>query len=223
MTIAASTGGPPALAKVLGSLPADFPIPILLVQHMGAPFMEGFASWLDGITALDVAVAREQEIPCAGRVYVAPGDRHLLLSAAGTLQISASPPLASQRPSATVMFRSVAKVLGSKGLGVLLTGMGEDGAEGLVEMRRAGAYTIAEDETTAVVYGMPAAALRMGGVAGKPAARYDRVRASRGLMQGFGIMNAAAGTPGACILLVEDSETQALQLRLRAGDATASM
>lgn len=164
MTIAASTGGPPALAKVLGSLPADFPIPILLVQHMGAPFMEGFASWLDGITALDVAIAREQEIPCAGRVYVAPGDRHLLLSAAGTLQISASPPLASQRPSATVMFRSVAKVLGSKGLGVLLTGMGEDGAEGLVEMRRAGAYTIAEDESTAVVYGMPAAALRMGGV-----------------------------------------------------------
>ena len=164
MTIAASTGGPPALAKVLGSLPADFPIPILLVQHMGAPFMEGFASWLDGITALDVAIAREQEIPCAGRVYVAPGDRHLLLSAAGTLQVSASPPLASQRPSATVMFRSVAKVLGSKGLGVLLTGMGEDGAEGLVEMRRAGGYTIAEDESTAVVYGMPAAALRMGGV-----------------------------------------------------------
>jgi two-component system chemotaxis response regulator CheB len=164
LTIAASTGGPPALAKVLGSLPADFPIPILLVQHMGAPFMEGFASWLDGIMALDVAVAREQEIPRAGRVYVAPGDRHLMLSAAGTLQISASSPLASQRPSATMMFRSVAKVLGPKGLGVLLTGMGEDGAEGLVEMRQAGAYTIAEDESTAVVYGMPAAALRMGGV-----------------------------------------------------------
>ena len=122
---------------MLGALPADFPIPILLVQHMGAPFMEGFASWLDGILPLDVAVAREQEIPMRGRVYVAPGDRHLLLSPAGTLQISASPPLASQRPSATLMFGSVAKSLGPRGLGVILTGMGEDGAEGLLEMRQA--------------------------------------------------------------------------------------
>ena len=164
LTIAASTGGPPALAKVLGALPADFPLPILLVQHMGAPFMEGFASWLDGILPLDVAVAREQEFPTRGRVYVAPGDRHLLLSPAGTLQISASAPLASQRPSATLMFSSVARSVGPRGLGVILTGMGEDGAQGLLEMRQAGAYTIAEDESTAVVYGMPAAALRMGGV-----------------------------------------------------------
>ena len=151
------------------------------------------ARW--NVRALDVAIAREQEIPCAGRVYVAPGDRHLLLSAAGTLQISASPPLASQRPSATVMFRSVAKVLGPKGLGVLLTGMGEDGAEGLVEMRRAGAYTIAEDESTAVVYGMPAAALRMGGV--RASLPLDMI-ASRiaQLVQGFALMNSARGNAG---------------------------
>jgi two-component system, chemotaxis family, protein-glutamate methylesterase/glutaminase len=164
MAIAASTGGPPALAKVLGAFPADFPAPVLLVQHMGAPFMEGFASWLNGLTALDVRIAREQEIPVAGRVYVAPGDRHLLLSSAGTLRITADPPIASQRPSATLLFQSVARVAGPKGLGVLLTGMGEDGAQGLVEMRKAGGYTLAEHESTAVVYGMPAAAVRLGGV-----------------------------------------------------------
>ncbi len=164
MGIAASTGGPPALAKILGALPADFPLPILLVQHMGAPFMEGFASWLNGLMPLEVRLAQDQEIPVAGKVYVAPGDRHLLLSPAGTLRVSAEPPLANQRPSATLLFESMARTAGPRGLGVLLTGMGEDGAQGLVEMRRAGAFTVAEDESTAVVYGMPAAAVRLGGV-----------------------------------------------------------
>ena len=92
MGIAASTGGPPALAKILGALPADFPLPILLVQHMGAPFMEGFASWLDGLMPLDVRIGPGSGDPVAGRVYVAPGDRHLLLSPAGTLQMSADLP-----------------------------------------------------------------------------------------------------------------------------------
>jgi two-component system chemotaxis response regulator CheB len=164
MGIAASTGGPPALAKVLGALPANFPLPVLLVQHMGAPFMEGFASWLNGLTSLEVRLAQDQDIPVAGRVYVAPGDRHLLLSSAGTLKLSAEPPLGNQRPSATMLFQSMARSLGSRGLGVILTGMGEDGAQGLVELRQAGGYAVAEDESTAVVYGMPAAAARMGGV-----------------------------------------------------------
>ncbi|MGF9758801.1 chemotaxis-specific protein-glutamate methyltransferase CheB [Microvirga sp. 0TCS3.31] len=164
MGIAASTGGPPALAKILGALPPDFPLPILLVQHMGAPFMEGFASWLNGLVSLEVRLAQDQEIPAPGRVYVAPGDRHLLLSPAGTLKLSAEPPLGNQRPSATMLFQSMARSLGRRGLGVILTGMGEDGAQGLVEMRQAGGYAVAEDESTAVVYGMPAAAARMGGV-----------------------------------------------------------
>lgn len=163
MGIAASTGGPPALAKVLGSLPADFPLPILLVQHMGAPFMEGFASWLNGLMPLDVRLAQDQEIPVGGRVYVAPGDRHLLLSPAGTLRVSEEPPVGNQRPSATTLFQSMARTVGRRGLGVILTGMGEDGARGLLELRQAGGYTMAEDESTAVVYGMPAAAQRMGG------------------------------------------------------------
>ncbi len=164
MGIAASTGGPPALAKVLSSLPRDFPLPILLVQHMGAPFMEGFASWLNGLMPLQVRLAQDQEIPIPGRVYVAPGDRHLLLSSAGTLKVSAEPPLGNQRPSATMLFQSMARAVGRRGLGVILTGMGEDGAQGLVEMRQAGGYAVAEVESTAVVYGMPAAAARMGGV-----------------------------------------------------------
>ena len=164
MGIAASTGGPPALAKVLSALPANFPLPILLVQHMGAPFMEGFASWLNGLMPLDVRLAQDQEIPSAGCVYVAPGDRHLLLSPAGTLRVSGDPPLGNQRPSATMLFQSIARSAGPRGLGVILTGMGEDGAQGLVEMRQAGGYALAEDESTAVVYGMPAAAARLGGV-----------------------------------------------------------
>jgi two-component system chemotaxis response regulator CheB len=164
MGIAASTGGPPALAKVLSALPRDFPLPVLLVQHMGAPFMEGFASWLNGLVPLEVRLAQDQEIPTPGRVYVAPGDRHLLLSPAGTLKVSAEPPFGNQRPSATLLFQSMARSAGRRSLGVILTGMGEDGAQGLVEMRQAGGYAVAEDESTAVVYGMPAAAARLGGV-----------------------------------------------------------
>jgi two-component system, chemotaxis family, protein-glutamate methylesterase/glutaminase len=163
MGIAASTGGPPALAKVLSALPRDFPLPVLLVQHMGAPFMEGFASWLNGLVPLEVRLAQDQEIPTPGRVYVAPGDRHLLLSPAGALKVSAEPPFGNQRPSATLLFQSMARSAGRRSLGVILTGMGEDGAQGLVEMRQAGGYAVAEDESTAVVYGMPAAAARLGG------------------------------------------------------------
>jgi two-component system chemotaxis response regulator CheB len=163
LAIAASTGGPPALAQVLGALPAQCPMPVLLVQHMGAAFMEGFAQWLDGLVPMKVSLAQDGEVPQPGRVYVAPGDRHLLLSPQGVLRLSNEKPLASQRPSATLLFRSVAAAAGDLGLGVLLTGMGEDGAVGLTEMRRAGAYTITEHESTAVVYGMPAAAVRLGG------------------------------------------------------------
>ncbi len=160
--LAASTGGPPALAKLLDALPSSFPAPVLLVQHMGAAFMEGFAGWLDGLTTLPVSVARDGETPQPGHVYVAPGDRHLTLGAGGALKLSDGPPVNGQRPSATVLFRSLAQVAGPGAAAVLLTGMGEDGAEGLAEMREAGAYTIAEHESTAVVYGMPAAAVRRG-------------------------------------------------------------
>jgi two-component system, chemotaxis family, protein-glutamate methylesterase/glutaminase len=166
LAIAASTGGPPALARVLGALPADFSLPVLVVQHMGAPFMDGFASWLDGLLPMEVAVAREGERLQGGRVLVAPGDRHLGIRALPDggfgARLLPGEPVSGQRPSATVLFESVAAVAGPGGIGVLLTGMGEDGAAGLLAMRRAGAWTITEDETTAVVYGMPAAAVRLG-------------------------------------------------------------
>ncbi|MBW4024079.1 MAG: chemotaxis-specific protein-glutamate methyltransferase CheB [Proteobacteria bacterium] len=160
--IVASTGGPAALARVLGALPAEFRLPILIVQHMGPAFMAGFAHWLDGIVPLTVTVAEHGHTPLAGHAYVAPGDQHLTVAADGTLRLGRQPPVHSQRPSGTVLFQSMARALGPRGLGVLLTGMGEDGAEGMLAMRRAGAVTIAEDETTAVVYGMPAAAAKLG-------------------------------------------------------------
>lgn len=161
LAIAASTGGPPALARVLGGLPESFPLPVLLVQHMGAAFMEGFAAWLNGVVPLPVSLAREGERMEGGRVYVAPGDRHLELGSNAILRVLESAPVGGQRPAATVLFRSVARQAGAAGIGVLLTGMGEDGALGLLDMRRAGAATVAEHESTAVVYGMPGAAVRL--------------------------------------------------------------
>jgi two-component system chemotaxis response regulator CheB len=161
LALAASTGGPPALARVIGGLPARYPLPVLVVQHMGAAFMEGFAAWLNGVVGLAVSVARDGERAEAGHVYVAPGDRHLELGPAGHLRITDAAPVGGQRPAATALFRSVARHAGGRGVGVLLTGMGEDGATGLLDMRQAGALTIAEDESTAVVFGMPAAAIRL--------------------------------------------------------------
>ncbi|WP_457108363.1 chemotaxis-specific protein-glutamate methyltransferase CheB [Methylobacterium sp. P5_C11] len=160
--IAASTGGPPALARVIGALPKDFPLPVLVVQHMGAAFMDGFASWLDSVVTLPVALARDGERTEPGRVYVAPGDRHLEIGSGRILRVIDSAPVSGQRPAATVLFRAMARQSGASGIGVLLTGMGEDGAVGLADMQKAGAQTVAEHESTAVVYGMPAAAVRLG-------------------------------------------------------------
>lgn len=161
VALAASTGGPPALAKVLEALPPDFPAPVFIVQHMGAAFMEGFASWLNGLSPLDVGLAKEGELPRGGRAYVAPGDRHLVLDANGIIRLSSEPPVGGQRPSANMLISSLARRAGSSTVGVLLTGMGEDGANGLLELRNAGGYTIAEHQSTAVVYGMPAVAVRL--------------------------------------------------------------
>ncbi|MBE7211061.1 MAG: chemotaxis-specific protein-glutamate methyltransferase CheB [Gluconacetobacter diazotrophicus] len=164
MAVAASTGGPPALARLLGALPADFPLPVLVVQHIGVAFVEGFASWLDGLVPMRVRVASDGERLVAGEVRVAPGGRHLgVRNDAGAIRVRLSDgaPVSAQRPSATVMFAELAGA-GIDALGILLTGMGEDGAAGLAAMRRAGAYTITEHESTAVVYGMPAAAVRLG-------------------------------------------------------------
>lgn len=161
--IVASTGGPNALVRVLSELPADFPVPILLVQHITPSFLDGFVGWLDGLTKLKVKIADFNEEPVPGFVYVSAADRHIELRS-GRLWQSRADEVCSQRPSGTVLFNSLARELGAQGVGVLLTGMGSDGAAGLLQMREAGAWTIAEDASTAVVYGMPAAAVEMGAV-----------------------------------------------------------
>jgi len=161
MGIVCSTGGPNALAQLLGGLGAGFPMPVALVQHITGSFLEGFASWLETVCPFSVAVVRDRVAPIPGRIYLAAPDRHLRLEC-GVMQIDAGDPVCGQRPSGTALFKSMAKDLGTGGLGVLLTGMGEDGAAGLLQLRNRGGHTIAEDETTAVVYGMPAEAVRLG-------------------------------------------------------------
>jgi two-component system chemotaxis response regulator CheB len=161
--IVCSTGGPGALTQLLGALGPDFALPILLVQHMTSSFLKGFASWLGSVCPLSVTVVEDGCIPVPGVLHMAPADRHLRLDT-GRLRLDAGDPISFQRPSGTVLFQSMARNLGADALGVLLTGMGSDGASGLLDIRLAGGYTIAEDESTAVVYGMPAAAVEMGGV-----------------------------------------------------------
>jgi two-component system, chemotaxis family, protein-glutamate methylesterase/glutaminase len=161
--VVCSTGGPSALITLLGALGPAFPLPILLVQHMTAGFLAGFAAWLEDVGPFSVTLVEDGCRPAAGRLYMAPAERHLRLEA-GRLWLDAGDLISFQRPSGTVLFQSMARDLGAKALGVLLTGMGDDGASGLLDIRRSGGYTIAEDESTAVVYGMPAAAVRNGAV-----------------------------------------------------------
>jgi two-component system chemotaxis response regulator CheB len=161
--IVSSTGGPSALAHLLTGLGPDFPLPILLVQHIGCHFLEGFASWLQGICPFSVNVVRGPERPEHGHIYVAMGDHHLRLGAEH-VETDTADPVSLQRPSGTILFESMASTLGRKALGVVLTGMGDDGASGMLKLRQSGAYTIAEDASTAVVYGMPAEAVRLGAV-----------------------------------------------------------
>ncbi|MDO8606658.1 MAG: chemotaxis protein CheB [Phaeospirillum sp.] len=161
--IVSSTGGPQALVQLLNGLGAGFPLPILLVQHITSSFLDGFVSWLTGTTPFQVRIAEEGERPEAGRVYVAPVETHLTLIH-GLLSIVDTLPVCGQKPSGTVLFSSLARELRDKAVGVVLTGMGADGADGLNQIFKAGGYTIAEDSSTCVVFGMPSAAAKIGAV-----------------------------------------------------------
>ncbi|MFC7333591.1 chemotaxis protein CheB [Rhodocista pekingensis] len=163
LAVVASTGGPAALVQLLTGLGAGFPLPVLAVQHIGPGFVAGFADWLRSQSPFAVRIAAGGEEPAPGTVHLPPPDRHLLLKG-GRLELSGADPVAGQRPSGTELLRSVAAAAGRRGIGAVLTGMGSDGAEGLRELSRAGGYTIAEDAATAVVYGMPAAAVDLGAV-----------------------------------------------------------
>lgn len=162
VAVAASTGGPAALSMILGRLPRDLAWPVLLVQHIASGFIEGFAGWLDTQTPLEVRIGEPGERPRPGRVYLPSEGCHLGVDAGGRLVLDPSAPVEGHRPSATYLFRSVARTHGRHGVGVLLTGMGRDGAEGLLEMRRAGAATIAQDEATSLIWGMPGSAVAIG-------------------------------------------------------------
>jgi two-component system chemotaxis response regulator CheB len=163
LAVATSTGGPNALMELLTGLGPGFSLPVVVVQHMAPSFMEGFAAWLASVTPMPIEVVERRTWLRPGTVYLAPCHCHLIVEGCYAA-LDDSPPVGSHRPAADMMFSSLARTVGRAGIGVLLTGMGEDGAAGLCQLRAAGAYTIAEDETSAVVYGMPAAAVRLGGV-----------------------------------------------------------
>jgi two-component system, chemotaxis family, protein-glutamate methylesterase/glutaminase len=162
VAIAASTGGPTALCEVLSSLPGDFPLPILVVQHIAQGFVSGFASWLTTNIALRAKVAEPGEPLRPRTIYIAPDGQHLGVRDGRTVLVSSAPALGGFRPSASFLFRSVAAVFGRSTLAIVLTGMGQDGLEGLYVVRQAGGQILAQDEQSSVVFGMPGMAVAAG-------------------------------------------------------------
>ena len=163
IAIGASTGGPAALNQVLSALPADFLIAILVVQHISFGFVEGLAGWLDAACKLSVKVAEHGERIQPGVVYIAPDERHMEVGY-GRIRLRQGDLVNGHRPSATVLFESVAKAYGPAAMGVILTGMGSDGAVGMKALRETGAITIAQNEESCVVFGMPKEAIALGAV-----------------------------------------------------------
>jgi two-component system chemotaxis response regulator CheB len=167
VAIGASTGGPAALQELLCGLPSDFPLPLLVVLHISEPFGKAFAEWLDAQTPLRVAYARDREaLPPVGNgcILMAPPTAHLVVEGE-SLRLNHGPERHSCKPSVDVLFESVARHLGSQSIACLLTGMGKDGASGLLEIRHAGGATLAQDEASCVVYGMPREAALLGAAA----------------------------------------------------------
>jgi two-component system chemotaxis response regulator CheB len=186
VAIGASTGGTEALRAILEVLPADAP-GIAIVQHMPEGFTRAFAQRLDGLCRVRVKEAEPGDRVEAGQVLIAPGNRHLLLRRSGTTyraDLVDGPPVSRHRPSVDVLFRSVAQAAGPRAVGVLLTGMGRDGADGLLEMKHMGAATLAQDEASSVVFGMPKEAIAAGAAGevvplGRVAARFLELACTR--------------------------------------------
>ncbi len=164
LAIAASTGGPAAIQIVLSGLGKNFPLPILLVQHIASGFVEALADWLNTILPLNICVAKHGQPMQPGHVYLAPDDHHLLVKQYGTIGLQQSIPEDRYCPSADILFDAVAQIYGAQSIGVILTGMGDDGAQGLRAMRIQGSQTYAQDEASCVVYGMPQAAVAAGAI-----------------------------------------------------------
>ena len=160
--IGASTGGPPVLQTILSNLPRDFGAPILIVQHIARGFLPGMVEWLNQTTGQHVHIAAHGAVPAPGHVYIAPDDFHLGVSMGCRLLLAREPPENGLRPSVSWLFRSLAENIGANAVGVLLTGMGKDGALDLLSMRQRGATTIAQDRESSVVHGMPGEAIALG-------------------------------------------------------------
>jgi len=161
VAIGASTGGPIVLQEILSNLPPDYPIPVLIVQHIAAGFVGGFVEWLGHSTGYPVHMARHGERLQPGQAVIAPDEFHLGVSAPDQIVLSRDLPENGLRPSVSFLFRSVAQVFGRSAVGVLLTGMGKDGAYELGLMKKKGAITIAQDEASSVVHGMPGEAVNL--------------------------------------------------------------
>jgi two-component system chemotaxis response regulator CheB len=161
VAIGASTGGPLVLQTILSLLPRDFRVPVVIVQHIPVGFAAGFIEWLQRTSGYPVRVPHHGEAMLAGTAYFAPDDTHLLVRANGTIALSRAAAEHGMRPAVSTLFRSIATEYGPHAAGVLLTGMGRDGALELLQMRQAGAVTLVQDRETAAVYGMPGEALRL--------------------------------------------------------------
>ena len=160
--VVAATGGPGALHFLLRRLPYNFPAPILVVQHITLGFVPGLVEWLSNDTKMEVRLGQAGEIPQPGQVLFAPDDTHMIVDGHGFLAMSDAGPVDGHRPSGTVLLHSIARAYGAQSVGLVLTGMGTDGAAGLNSVRAAGGQTIAQDEATSVVYGMPREAAAIG-------------------------------------------------------------
>ncbi len=165
VVIGASTGGPPALAKILKALPSYFPVPIAIVQHIAPGFVAGLRQWLERECALPVKLGVQGVQLRPGNVYLAPDNHHLEIAAGKTFALASSPPLKGHRPAVDRLMESAAEVYGPDTIGVLLTGMGKDGAQGLKKIRDAGGWTIVQDEASSLVFGMPREAIIAGAAA----------------------------------------------------------
>jgi two-component system chemotaxis response regulator CheB len=162
VAMGASTGGPPALQTILSGLPVDFRVPVLIVQHIAQGFLPAMVEWLNETTALRVHIAAHGTLPLAGNVYIAPDDFHLAVDARGYLTLARTAPENGMRPAVSHLFRSLATIYGPRAIGVLLTGMGIDGAAELKLMKDRGAFTIAQDQSSSIVHGMPREAIELG-------------------------------------------------------------
>lgn len=162
--IAASTGGPAALAEIIKNITVDFPLPIIIVQHISPDFILSMAAWLETLSPLPIEVAKAGDLPIAGTIYIAPANYHLSIQTNGRFHLEPTAGTWRYMPSCDVLLFSLAHVYGRHAIGIVLTGMGDDGADGLRAMYEAGAITIAQDQATSVVYGMPYEALNRGGV-----------------------------------------------------------